>query len=163
VEWSSGAWRGVGSGVGRVVAWLSCCCVMSPSYSYSPCYSYSYTPSLLHSLTLTVLSLLLAGWTTPSEIQAQSIPEALRGRDVIGLAETGSGKTGRCALALPSLPHCLTQYTVSLSIHYTTPTSVCTALHYYITIALPSLPHCLTQYTVSLSIHSAQHYTTTLQ
>jgi hypothetical protein len=136
VEWSSGAWRGVGSGVGRVVAWLSCCCVMSPSYSYSPCYSYSYTPSLLHSL---LLSLLLAGWTTPSEIQAQSIPEALRGRDVIGLAETGSGKTGRCALALPSLPHCLTQYTVSLSIHYTTPTSVCTALHYYITIALTSL------------------------
>jgi ATP-dependent RNA helicase DDX47/RRP3 len=41
------------------------------------------------------------GWTTPSEIQAQSIPEALQGRDVIGLAETGSGKTG--AFAIPIL------------------------------------------------------------
>ena len=41
------------------------------------------------------------GWTTPSEIQAQSIPEALEGRDVIGLAETGSGKTG--AFAIPIL------------------------------------------------------------
>ena len=41
------------------------------------------------------------GWTTPSDIQAQSIPEALQGRDVIGLAETGSGKTG--AFAIPIL------------------------------------------------------------
>lgn len=41
------------------------------------------------------------GWTTPSAIQAQSIPEALQGRDVIGLAETGSGKTG--AFAIPIL------------------------------------------------------------
>ena len=41
------------------------------------------------------------GWTLPTEIQKNSIPEALTGRDVIGLAETGSGKTG--AFAIPIL------------------------------------------------------------
>lgn len=35
------------------------------------------------------------GWQNPTEIQKQSIPEALQGRDIIGLAETGSGKTGK--------------------------------------------------------------------
>lgn len=40
-------------------------------------------------------------WKNPTEIQRLSIPEALNGRDVIGLAETGSGKTG--AFALPIL------------------------------------------------------------
>ncbi|KAG0497581.1 hypothetical protein HPP92_002272 [Vanilla planifolia] len=39
------------------------------------------------------------GWKTPSKIQAEAIPHALEGRDVIGLAQTGSGKTG--AFALP--------------------------------------------------------------
>ncbi|KGQ06382.1 ATP-dependent rRNA helicase RRP3 [Beauveria bassiana D1-5] len=41
------------------------------------------------------------GYTTPTSIQAKSIPVALQGRDVIGLAETGSGKTA--AFALPML------------------------------------------------------------
>jgi superfamily II DNA/RNA helicase len=41
------------------------------------------------------------GWTTPTEIQRSSLPEAIAGRDVIGLAETGSGKTG--AFAIPIL------------------------------------------------------------
>eukprot|EP00949_MAST-11_sp_MAST-11-sp1_P005333 g5333.t1 len=40
-------------------------------------------------------------WKNPSLIQAQAIPPALRGRDIIGLAETGSGKTA--AFALPVL------------------------------------------------------------
>jgi ATP-dependent RNA helicase DDX47/RRP3 len=35
------------------------------------------------------------GWNSPTEIQKQAIPSALQGQDVIGLAETGSGKTGR--------------------------------------------------------------------
>lgn len=39
------------------------------------------------------------GWTAPTNIQRDSIPEALNGRDIIGLAETGSGKTG--AFAIP--------------------------------------------------------------
>ncbi|KAK2654273.1 hypothetical protein Ddye_014129 [Dipteronia dyeriana] len=41
------------------------------------------------------------GWKTPSKIQAEAIPHALEGKDMIGLAQTGSGKTG--AFALPIL------------------------------------------------------------
>ncbi|XP_051996241.1 probable ATP-dependent RNA helicase DDX47 [Xyrauchen texanus] len=41
------------------------------------------------------------GWKKPTKIQVEAIPVALEGRDVIGLAETGSGKTG--AFALPIL------------------------------------------------------------
>jgi ATP-dependent RNA helicase DDX47/RRP3 len=41
----------------------------------------------------------------PTEIQLESIPHALEGRDIIGLANTGSGKTA--AFALPSLQHIL--------------------------------------------------------
>jgi len=41
------------------------------------------------------------GWKKPSKIQEEAIPVALKGNDVIGLAETGSGKTG--AFALPIL------------------------------------------------------------
>ncbi|KAK2716844.1 probable ATP-dependent RNA helicase DDX47 [Artemia franciscana] len=40
-------------------------------------------------------------WKNPTKIQIESIPVALQGKDVIGLAETGSGKTG--AFALPML------------------------------------------------------------
>ncbi|KAH9877121.1 ribosomal RNA processing protein [Plenodomus lingam] len=40
-------------------------------------------------------------FTTPTPIQTQAIPLALEGRDVIGLAETGSGKTA--AFVLPIL------------------------------------------------------------
>ncbi|KRY40918.1 putative ATP-dependent RNA helicase DDX47 [Trichinella spiralis] len=40
-------------------------------------------------------------WTDPTKVQIEAIPLALQGRDVIGLAETGSGKTA--AFALPIL------------------------------------------------------------
>lgn len=39
------------------------------------------------------------GYTTPSPIQEQAIPHALAGRDVLGCAQTGTGKTA--AFALP--------------------------------------------------------------
>ena len=41
------------------------------------------------------------GWKSATKIQEEVLPWALKGRDVIGLAETGSGKTG--AFSLPIL------------------------------------------------------------
>ena len=40
-------------------------------------------------------------YTTPTPIQAQAIPAILKGRDVVGLAQTGTGKTA--AFGLPIL------------------------------------------------------------
>ncbi|KAM9952806.1 hypothetical protein ACTFIR_007862 [Dictyostelium discoideum] len=41
------------------------------------------------------------GYEKPSPIQMQSIPISLTGRDILGIAETGSGKT--CAFVIPML------------------------------------------------------------
>ncbi len=47
------------------------------------------------------------GFTTPTPIQALSIPHLLEGRDVMGLAQTGTGKTA--AFGLPLLQRLLEQ------------------------------------------------------
>ncbi|UYB52049.1 DEAD/DEAH box helicase [Xanthomonas sp. AM6] len=44
-----------------------------------------------------------AGYAAPTAVQAQAIPAILQGRDVLGCAPTGSGKTA--AFALPLLQH----------------------------------------------------------
>lgn len=41
------------------------------------------------------------GWKEPTQIQVEAIPPGLERKDIIGLAQTGSGKTG--AFALPIL------------------------------------------------------------
>ncbi|MGF0538873.1 DEAD/DEAH box helicase [Agrobacterium sp. ES01] len=54
------------------------------------------TLGLSHKIVKTVEQL---GFTTPTPIQAQAIPQVLEGRDLIGLAQTGTGKTA--AFGLP--------------------------------------------------------------
>ena len=44
-----------------------------------------------------------AGYTNPTPIQNQAIPPILNGRDLLGLAQTGTGKTA--AFVLPILQH----------------------------------------------------------
>ncbi|MHB8284565.1 MAG: DEAD/DEAH box helicase, partial [Caulobacteraceae bacterium] len=51
-------------------------------------------PMLLKALTA-------SGYTTPTPIQAQAIPGVMAGRDLLGIAQTGTGKTA--AFALPIL------------------------------------------------------------
>jgi len=44
------------------------------------------------------------GWKEPTEIQIESIPHARKGRDIVGQARTGSGKTA--AFGIPLLEKC---------------------------------------------------------
>ena len=48
-------------------------------------------------------------YVVPTPIQAQTVPLALTGRDIIGIAQTGTGKTA--AFALPILHHLFTNRT----------------------------------------------------
>ncbi len=53
-------------------------------------------------LSQTVLAALAAkGYTEATPIQAQAIPSLLEGRDLLGIAQTGTGKTA--AFMLPSI------------------------------------------------------------
>jgi ATP-dependent RNA helicase RhlE len=45
------------------------------------------------------------GYTTPTPIQLEAIPPIMQGRDIIGIAQTGTGKTA--AFVLPVLQHIL--------------------------------------------------------
>ncbi|MBI2863062.1 MAG: DEAD/DEAH box helicase [Chloroflexi bacterium] len=56
--------------------------------------SFSFSPDIMAGVRA-------LGYTTPTRIQEQSIPPIMQGRDVIGLAQTGTGKTA--AFVLPIL------------------------------------------------------------
>jgi len=65
-----------------------------------------FTPDLMSFSDLGLGDLVLnavrdAGYTTPTPIQAQAIPVVLMGRDVLGCAQTGTGKTA--AFVLPMI------------------------------------------------------------
>ncbi|HTM77169.1 MAG TPA: DEAD/DEAH box helicase, partial [Devosia sp.] len=51
-------------------------------------------------------SLTAHGFTEPTKIQEQAIPKLLEGKDMLGIAQTGSGKTA--AFGLPILAGLLT-------------------------------------------------------
>jgi ATP-dependent RNA helicase RhlE len=53
------------------------------------------------------------GYTTPTPIQSKAIPLVLRGRDVMGAAQTGTGKTA--GFALPIIHRLLPQASTSMS------------------------------------------------
>ncbi|TWI66602.1 superfamily II DNA/RNA helicase [Pseudoduganella lurida] len=55
------------------------------------------------------------GYTTPTPIQAAAIPAALQGRDVLGAAQTGSGKTA--AFVLPMLQALLARQGTRRGLH----------------------------------------------
>ena len=48
-------------------------------------------------------AVLEAGYETPTPIQAQAIPHALQGKDVLGIAQTGTGKTASFVLPMITL------------------------------------------------------------
>ncbi|KAE9463650.1 hypothetical protein C3L33_04440, partial [Rhododendron williamsianum] len=65
----------------------------------------SFTDMCLHSSIMKDIA--FHEYSTPTSIQAQAMPVALAGMDLLGCAETGSGKTA--AFAIPMIQHCLAQ------------------------------------------------------
>ena len=63
----------------------------------------SFEPFALHARVLSGVRAI--GYTDPTPIQTQAIPHVMAGRDVLGLAQTGTGKTA--AFALPILDRLL--------------------------------------------------------
>jgi len=45
------------------------------------------------------------GWKRPTDIQYKAIPNILRGEDVMGIAQTGTGKTAAFAIPVVQLIH----------------------------------------------------------
>lgn len=58
----------------------------------------------LHPLLATAIQ--AAGYTTPTPVQVQAIPEVINGHDIVASAQTGTGKTG--AFVIPALQRLLT-------------------------------------------------------
>ncbi|CAO3622193.1 unnamed protein product [Cunninghamella blakesleeana] len=72
-------------------------CVPKPCISFA---HFGFDEDLMNAI-------IKAGYTEPSGIQKQAIPVVLEGRDIIGIAKTGSGKTA--AFVLPMLIHIMDQ------------------------------------------------------
>ncbi len=83
----------------KVIALVSIDIDSSSHNSSAPTAHCEFTPL---SLAKPLLDALRAeGYTTPTPIQTQAIPPALEGNDILGIAQTGTGKTA--AFALPIL------------------------------------------------------------
>src|SRR5437867_10990745 len=73
--------------------------IAQPLDASTPFTALGLAPELLHAVRD-------AGYTHPTPIQQQAIPLALEGRDLIGLAQTGTGKTA--GFTLPIVHNLLT-------------------------------------------------------
>jgi ATP-dependent RNA helicase RhlE len=73
----------------------------SPLYPYESPFVTTFTELNLSAPVLKALA--QEGYETPTPIQAKSFPALLQGRDLLGIAQTGTGKTA--AFALPILEH----------------------------------------------------------
>ena len=71
-----------------------------PKYPFMPFSSLGFSPALRPALLRAISE---KGYAAPTEIQSAAIPAILEGRDIVGSAQTGSGKTA--AFALPMLHH----------------------------------------------------------
>ncbi|KAK6163867.1 hypothetical protein DH2020_000731 [Rehmannia glutinosa] len=76
-----------------------------PDSQLAPAPIESFTDMNLHASIMKDIA--FHGYTAPTSIQAQAMPVALSGRDLLGCAETGSGKTA--AFTIPMIQHCLAQ------------------------------------------------------
>lgn len=72
-------------------------CAAQPIVSFAHC---GFDPEL-------IAVIQKQGYTTPTPIQAQAVPIGLLGRDIIGIAKTGSGKTA--AFVWPMIVHIMDQ------------------------------------------------------
>lgn len=75
---------------GEVEKFINKATDISPQETYTPTNSFENF-NIANTLKLNIKS---KGYTEPTPIQDQAIPPILEGRDVIGLASTGTGKTG---------------------------------------------------------------------
>ena len=65
-------------------------------------------------------AILRCGYATPTPIQQQAIPAILQQRDLLGLAQTGTGKTA--AFILPTVQHLLQRSTKHVRVLILAPT-----------------------------------------
>lgn len=63
------------------------------------------------------------GYTTPTPIQAQAMPIALSGRDLLGCAETGSGKTAAFSIPMIQVLKLTNINSMILDLAYNSPVS----------------------------------------
>ncbi|KAJ7547940.1 hypothetical protein O6H91_08G110700 [Diphasiastrum complanatum] len=78
---------------------------ITPGTGLAPAPIESFEDMCLHSNIMKDIA--FHAYTSPTPIQAQAMPVALTGRDLLGCAETGSGKTA--AFSIPMIQHCLAQ------------------------------------------------------
>src|SRR5678815_500120 len=73
---------------------IACFCARIPQYVSMPFRALNLSPQILKAVQE-------AGYTEPTPIQVAAIPHILAGHDLIGIAQTGTGKTA--AFVLPIL------------------------------------------------------------